>query len=360
MALDDYYIRDYRPEDLDEYLELYRSVFEAVRDDKWFRWKYEEPPSSENSEIIVAEHEGRIIGARSFFSVRMSCNNREYHALQPCDTMISPEHRRNGIFTRMNQKAIQKYENSDVRFFFNFPNKKALPGNLKMGWEFVQPLERHYRIQNPDRIAQLKFDSRFATLTGKVASAAFQGYCQIQNLRSSSISGLSIERYDHVPANEFSELHNQNRPIAIHAIRDETFYNWKFQNPKWDYRAYIARDNGESIAATIFASKSNGLNQTRIVESLPIQAENAPFTATECLYREAIVDHSQTDFFIAAGNAIPEKVLRRLGFLSDGSIPLSFKLTQKNMVARSLSGDLPIDLSNPDNWAVNFTELDTT
>lgn len=359
MTANRYDIRHFQPEDLDGYLDLYNRVFGFSVDIEWFQWKYEDPPTADTPNIIVAEYEGEIVGARSFLALRISSNFQEYRALQPCDTMVAPEHRKKGLFTRMNRKAIRDYESSDVRLFFNFPNENSLPGCLKTGWQVAQPLELQYRLQHPDTIAQSKYDNPLVRLFGKTASAAFQAYLRAQRFRTKPTT-IEINQYTEVPAGELAMLHNRNQPSEIHAVRDEAFYDWKFRNPTWDYQTYIARENDESVAATIFATKEGSLTQTRIVESLPLQPENTPLNVIETLYREAIADHPETDYFIAAGDSIPERVRRRLGFLSDGSMPLSWVLSQKTMAVRSLTEAEQVDPSDPDNWVVSYTELDTT
>lgn len=145
----DYTIREYRPEDRNELLSLHRETFgRPAFDEEWFAWKYENNPYTDSVPIVIAEHAGSIVGVRAFFAMAMCAGGDVRLALQPCDTMVQEDHRGRGLFTRMTEYAIKRYTDDEPAFFFNFPNEKSGPGNLKLGWRTVG-LPTHIRIQRP-------------------------------------------------------------------------------------------------------------------------------------------------------------------------------------------------------------------
>ena len=98
-ARSDYGIRRFRPDDVDAFLELHRDAFGADHGREWFAWKYEENPYVYHVPVFVAERAGDLVGARPFFALELSVNDGRHLALQPCDTMIHPDHRQRGLST---------------------------------------------------------------------------------------------------------------------------------------------------------------------------------------------------------------------------------------------------------------------
>lgn len=361
---DDYVIRPYEPGDVDDFLHLYETVFDE--DDpkpEWFAWKYEENPYVDHVPIIVAELGGTLVGARPFFALEMAVNGESVLALQPCDTMVHPDHRRNGLFTRMTDHAIERYASGEPGFFFNFPNEISLRGYLKLGWEQVGGLPRAYRIVNPRRVGKSGQERPIRRLGRMLAAPLSSGYLQFRDTWLSSSDAYRFRVEEPIPAGEFTSIYHRGVPHTIHVRRDERFYNWRFNNPDWAYRAYLTEEVQKPVGL-ITASPSDrdgaGASITRIVDVVPLRRQFDD-DQTPALIHRVIEDNPESDLFVAPRSVIDSSTLHRLGFLSDTTLPLSLVMRQRRRVAFSLGEDAVngLGLLDEETWTTTFADLDT-
>lgn len=357
----DYEIRAYEADDRDGFLELYADVLEGSPESDWFAWKYEDNPYVDHVPIVVATDGETILGARSFFALRLAVDGEAVVVLQPCDTMVHPDHRRRGLFRRMTERAIERYE-GDYPLFFNFPNSLTLQGNLEMGWRVVTERTSYYRIDDPAAYAREQTDRTALRVTGRVAAPVVAGHHRLLEARYSPPADVSVREASGIPAGELSALYRGSVPEAIHAVRDETFYEWRFENPDWKYATYVA-DGRSGPEAAVVAGTSTGPGpvMTRLTDVVPIRG--APEPAVGALLDRVIEDRPGTDLFVAPSGCVPPALLRGFGFLPDSSPLLSALASQTTHVVRSLSGDWEhgsVDLTDPDEWSLTFAEEDTS
>src|SRR6056297_2662577 len=130
---DAYVVRPHRPGDRARFLELYDDVFDASRSEEWFSWRYG-GPYADRPRMFVAERNGELVGAEPFISFSMRAGDEVELAIQPADAMVHPDHRRNGLLTRMTEQALDYFEDREPSFVFNFPNEEAKSAYLKLGW----------------------------------------------------------------------------------------------------------------------------------------------------------------------------------------------------------------------------------
>ncbi|OIB58368.1 GNAT family N-acetyltransferase [Natrialba sp. SSL1] len=149
-----YTVRPFRPSDRSAFLSLYEAVFDRKRGTDWFRWKFERNPFVDHVPIIVAERDGELVGARSFFAQPIRNGETVFRAFQPCDTMVRSDHRRQGLFGRMNELALERYtgQAQNPAFCFNFPNEHSKQGNINHGWRDVGTVPMYYRPQDPSTV----------------------------------------------------------------------------------------------------------------------------------------------------------------------------------------------------------------
>ena len=358
---DTYDVRPYEPGDRDEILSLYELVFGETKDPEWFAWKYEDNPYVDHVPILVATTEGTVVGARPFFALCMSCNHARDVVLQPCDAMVHPEHRRQGLFTRMTERAIERYQ-GDCRYFFNFPNHRSLPGNRKLGWRSVSELVFHYRIENPGRVAAARSDRASVQLASRLGTVLARGYYRLRDALSSPPPEISIRVEDGIPAEQLTALYRSSVPDGVHVARDERFYGWRFGNPEWRYTTYLAESEaGVEAALTAGTSTGSGLNATRIVDVVP--TENTPEDVHGALLDGVLTDQSDTDIFCTREQGLSGTALRDFGFHRNDTFPLSLVATRTTQVVRTLTEEWEhhdVDVTDPDNWCLTFAEFDTS
>lgn len=351
-----YTVRPFASGDREDFLSLFEAVLGGDVDDEWFEWKYVDNPFVDHVPIVVAAEDGRVVGARSLFALRMAAGDRRYDALEPCDTMVHPDHRRRGLFTRMNERAIERYaDRADL--FFNFPNDRALPGNRKLGWRVVERPATYYRIQRA---------SALAPRAGRVGDAAARGYLRLRERLADAGGDYGVEWVGGVPAETLASLADESVP-GLHAARGEPFYRWRFADPRRSYETVLATDGGEPVAALVVGeSRSDGgPTVVRVADVLPLGDVPGRTRALATLL-DAVVDASVHADLLVASDALPSSVLSSRGFHSDRRPPLSLVASPSVHVVRPLPGRLESwsldgqSLTDPETWRLTLAEVDGT
>lgn len=353
-----YKIRPYVRGDQEEFLSLYQAVFGSDRSEHWFRWKYEENPHVDHVPILVATDGEQIVGARSFFALEIACCGVPQVVLQPCDAMVHPDHRRQGLFTRMTEQAIDRYSD-DCSFFFNFPNEQSLPGNLKLGWQVVSHRASYLRIENPTQWLSSRMPIRPLQWASKPMTPLAKRYYRFKK-RKIPASDLTVKKEQSIPVDALATLYNKNVPDEIHAARTEQSYEWRLKNPDYEYTAYIATGADGPIAAAITGrSARSNATTLRLLDVVPLGA--APESAQIALLRRIITDCEEVDMFSAPAQGFNDKILRAFGFFRDDELPLSLLTTQTTHVVRTLTGEWTQagrDITDTENWLLTFFVYD--
>ncbi len=361
-STDEYVVREYAPGDRDGILALYEAVFEKRRTPEWFEWRYAGPYTDE-VRAFVAERDGEIVGAEPFISFRVRAGEATASAVQPADAMVHPDHRRNGLLTRMTKKALRRYTDGEPDFVFNFPNRQAKSAYLKLGWRDVGTVARAYRIEDPS--AFLGSDSK---VLGVGAKTAMRRYLAANARRSRRGSDVAVTRHDRIPVDRFASLYALSTPETLHAPREREFYRWRFANPDWETVSYTAERDGQTVAGLVACTQpSDRAAVTKIMDALPMAGADQQTAAFERLLAAVVDDHPETDVFEAAEGTLPARALSRLGFLRDDRRPLSVATEPTPVVARSLSADDDWEsaiaerfLADRSNWRLTFAEQDTS
>ncbi|WP_137291515.1 GNAT family N-acetyltransferase [Natronorubrum halophilum] len=363
-ADDPYVIRPYEPGDREDFLELYEQVL-GERDDEWFCWKYEANPYTDHVPMIVATHEGRVVGTKPCFALELRAGSRTFRGLQPSDVMVHPDHRRRGLYSRTTERLKERYQNREAGMFFNFPNPATLSGSLKHGWQVVENVPTYYRVQRPDGMLDVD-DERLKTLA-KGTRPVTSVYHRARARRRGNASSITVNRFENVPTEQFVDLYESAVPGAIHGHRDERFYDWRFENPHWAYDAYLATRHGEPVAGVITGTKTeDGSRTTCLTDVVPLGTTPHRRDGLSEILERIVADRRGADVLAASGRAIPPSLLAAFGFRSDQSLPLSRLAQQTTQVTYPLADDGGHEwtvagraVTDPSNWSITFAEQDT-
>jgi len=354
-------IRRYESRDLVPFLDLYETVFDDDRDEEWFDWKYRQNPYVDHVPMLVAtDDSGRIIGARPFLALPLAIEGRRELALQPCDTMVHPDHRRQGLFTRMTERAIERYADHEAALFFNFPNEHSRAGYEKVGWEPIGQVRTRYRLHQPSD--ELSGGSTTQNIAGSVANVVQRGYLGILDRLAQTPRAMTVSKHESSPLDELLTLYRSATPSGVHVLRDDPFFRWRFENPTWTYRYYLVHERGEPIAGAIVGQNVREAGHIRITDVIPLTPTN---DATAALLA-AIIDDNQDANAILAPSTLPWNVCTRFGFLSDTRLPLSVVSSPTTLVARPATRDGDVwppglqPARTRSNWSITFAERDTS
>ena len=360
---DQYAFRFYEPGDRSAFVSLYGETF-GDASERWFDWKYVENPATEHVPVVVATWENELVGARPCVPFRMRVGDRRATAIRFGDTMVAPDHRRQGLFTRMTRRMIEYYAALEPAFGFNHPNEFSLPGYRTLGGRVIGQLPVAYRIQNPAALLS-------GRLTGPVARGVSmatplaRAYLDGRERLVETDSGISVTRHTTAPAETLAALYDLDPPEGIHAERTPAFYEWRFGNPQWRYSTYVARREKPIAAIVTGTRKIDGATVTTLTEAVPMAGNSARNAAFSALVGRIIEDTVASDLLAYNGRAIPEGVLRSFGFHRDSQAPLSWLANETQLVAYELGGNVcpewrvnGTNLLDGSNWSLSFCEQD--
>lgn len=357
----EYEVRPYRPDDRGGFLSLFETVMREDKDEDWFDWKYERNPYVDHVPMVVALDERRVVGARPLFALPVVINGEQSVALQPGDAMVHPDHRRQGVFSHMMKRVIEKYSGSHP-LYFSFPNSLAGPAHIKHGSRTVSTRSSAYRIESPANVAAARTDRDTIRLVSRLGTPVARGYYRLRDLATGNKQRGAVRTESDPPTATLAALYRTSVPDKIHAFRDERFYQWRFNNPDWEYTTYLTGGETDPDAAIVTGTAAkSGSTVTKLTDVVPL--ETAPQSALVNVISQILADHTETDMFVAPPQGVPDAVLRRFGFHADTVPPLSFVATQRTHVVRSLTGSWTqngLRITDPNNWYMTFVEMNTS
>ena len=363
----DYSVRWFADSDRDAFVELYNETFGGGSDD-WFQWKYVDNPRVSHVPILVADEDGELAGARPQVPFRMRVGDDVVLACRFGDTMVHPDHRRRGVFTRLTEHALEHYTQMETRFCFNCPNDLSRPGFLKAGGEVVAHLPSYFRVQNPAALATAIADSSPVQLASRLATPAIGAYLDTLDRRLLDREDVAVTKHDDIPISALTRLADRGAPTGVHAVRDAAFLDWRYRNPRWNYTAYTATIDALDVAAVVVGTQtdSDGVTTTNVVDVLPAVSDQTRDDALRALLAAVVADHAESDLLAYNGHAIPRSLLRDAGFHFAGAPPLAQVTTPTKLVAYDLSRPHQSpwivggrDLRNAESWRLQYAELDT-
>lgn len=362
---DDYHIRPFRPGDREAYLALHRDTFHGESTLEWFAWKYERNPFVDEVPITVAETDDEFVGASSAFPLRMHTGSRVVRVYVSCEGFVHPDHRRQGVFTRMVSTAWERYADRMAFVTGLSANEKTLSAHVKYNdWRMVKTIPRYYRFQRPDVLLESETESRLLGVLGSVSAPAVRGYFGIRAGLGRTVD-RPVERFDETPVDVLTSLYRERVPRGIHAVRDETFYDWRFENPNWEYTTYVAGGDSPDAAVVVGSRRTDGYTELRVVDVQPM-VPTAVESALESLLAAVLDEHADAGLVSVLPGMLPTRGLARFGFVRQDRFPLSRMLDPIYHGVRILEGppdgpDLSVDrLTDPSNWRLTYVEHDAS
>lgn len=349
-------IRPFEPDDFEAFRALFGDVWGWDPCREWFEWRYGSP-YLDHVPMIVAERDGQLAGAIPSIAYRLRSNAGTQLALQPTDAMVHPDYRREGLFARMAEAAIERYRAGRPACFFNFPNDRILSAFLDLGWHEVGTVATYYRVQSP---SGLPGSAANGGVAGRVATALAGGYLRYRDGRATTDDRVPVERRATVPASLLAELYRRAVPNRLHVERDRAYYRWRFANPNWESRAYVA--GGEEPEAALVACRleRHGATYVRLMETAPLSSLTPDVGAA--LLDAVVSDHADADVLAVAGDTLQHDVLANRGFHRDDRLPLSLVTSGNRLVVRPLpDGAATTRASQPTDrsrWLATFGEQD--
>ncbi len=349
-------------EEKEQLLDLFRVSFGQNMSPELWDWKYlKNPLAPAAPEVIVALDNDKIVGARPFLLTEMWLDNEKVRTAQHGDTMVHPEHRNKGIFSRMGQFAIQYLKDNDYALSYGFPGPMSRPGFLKQGWQIVVPTEIMFRAVHPQNLIANKLRSKF------LGSGLGFFYDRLLNKTTETFqpsSSFQVEVFDQY-TDELKEVDALRDESVIDLVRSESYLRWRFDwHPDHNYKYIVAKRDGKlwGYAVINIQEKANGLIYGMITDYLVKNRDIACFgiLINRCLDE---LEKSECDIALIWAFSEPElreQLLKHFDFKSSLKFPykkfigygyLDAILTNEQVAKR-------INIYDKDNWRVTYAYKD--
>ncbi|WP_458206420.1 GNAT family N-acetyltransferase [Haladaptatus sp. NG-SE-30] len=362
---DSYTIRQYEPGDRGGVLALYEMVFGDRRGrGNWFDWKFVENPYRSQVPICVAERDGQVVGARPSLPLPLSVGGSRELALVQVDPMVHPDHRRQGLFTRMAAHVYDYYGSREPSIVVGFPNEAVKAGLEKMAETLsleegiMTEFTEFYRVQNPRALS--------ASPLARTATPGLLSYLAVRDRVTPTAPADRVDRYAGVAPTLLAEIATRRNTLRAHAVRDEQFFQWRFANPRYDYTTYVRQGDGDEPSVAIVVGEQGNTDETivHLSDVLPVTGGESRTRALSALLGRIIEEYRDADVIAAAGTTIPRSVLAQHGFFGTDRIPLSRFTSAYWFSARPLNGSdgewvqNGQRLADEESWNLSFCELE--
>ena len=157
---DRYEIVGYDPALKPQLLELQQHLWGTndTLNTKYFAWKYEGNPYVREPHLYIALLDGRPVAMRGMYGSRWEGGTPAASQTILCagDTVVGPDHRGRGLFTRIMDFALSDLAHKDIPYLFSLSTSPATRlGSLATGWRGPGPLPRMAREYQPTRWSRL-------------------------------------------------------------------------------------------------------------------------------------------------------------------------------------------------------------
>jgi len=324
-----------------------------------FEWKYEKNPYFSGSLNYLALDEGEIVGHRSFVPHKFRVKHKTYLFGTPADTVVHPDYRRKGIFSKLNDFGMRDIiENEYLSLLVSLSSSKASSaGNIKAG--FVPVGTRRW----------LYYFSKKSILKDIVTTKL--GGMDINNSNDEN-----MEISNKIYPKQISQLMEENNDKEkISSVRDEEFYRWRFIESPFNYLCCYLWQNDKLIGYISFKRKTITLGIKKINCLEMMEFAYADIRMLDRLIKNTKNRLSPASIiayvFTRKNNEI--SILNRNRFKSSESIVINYLQKQGTLRPNNLPGLLvkpvspqlkessyvfeKMDVRNPKNWSLFWSSV---
>jgi len=254
MTADSYDIVHFRPEHLNDVLAVLAGLWPYGPDlcAHYFKWRHVENPYAKAVRGVVALHRGKPVGFRGYMAGGFRGDDgSDVDVLYPCDTVVAPEHRNQGLSVRMG-KLASEFRQSGFRYFINLTSgNSSRPGYVSLGFE---PLGKRVLWQRHGRNPFLWALQVWSKRRDRAASPDAR-----HRIRFGRFSDIYVA--EDPRAGEMAAIIAADRPDgpALRIRQDEAFYAWRYRNPVRQYAFYYWMDGDVARAFAVLDVSSDGL-----------------------------------------------------------------------------------------------------
>jgi GNAT superfamily N-acetyltransferase len=245
-----------------------------------FAWKHDHNVFGPSPGWVATDRKGQLLGFRTFLRWEFVRGSVVVRAARAVDTVTRPDAQRRGIFSLLTRAAIEALRKDGVALVFNTPNRRSLPGYLKMGWHEVGRLPVSVRAAWAGRWVQMVGSRRPAekwsldTASGVPASDALAARAAVEGL----LTGLE-------------DAPGLRTRFSVEYLR------WRYGLPMLRYRILTAGPTVED-GAVVFRMRRRGHAVEAVICNLLVPGGQAKLRAELC---RRVLAVSGADYAIRIG-----------------------------------------------------------
>jgi hypothetical protein len=155
------------------------------------------------------------------------------------DSVIAPEHRRSGLFTRITRIALNDLDKMGYTYVFNLSaSPVTLHASLAMGWRSVGDLQTmHWKAgQGANSSRMLSYAAKFSMLFSAKKSNPFHLMDKNSMKRQGKVSPYVFVEQTPQPEAMAELVKRTVSDERIRHVRDKEYFSWRFNNPLSRYR----------------------------------------------------------------------------------------------------------------------------
>ena len=334
-------IRAARADDLPSILALMRASLgegKVPRHEAFWRWKHEQNPFG-RSPVLLAFHEGLLVGLRTFLRWTWMRGSVPVQAVRAVDTATHPAWQGRGIFRTLTLGLVEQMRDEGVSFIYNTPNEKSRPGYLKMGWRDVGNIALWARPTHPGRTA-------LRLALGRSRRHAPAGDAPPETAPPTSLATLLGD-------GRLSPLLAAPTPADRYATCKTTaFLRWRyFDIPGFTYEARWSWSRDGQGAAVIYRLRDRrGLRECTIADVLSSPGVQG---ATHLMGLIRHLGQLPVDYLVVAA---PTGARTAAAFLGAGLLPVGAR--GPTLTVRRLDTALRPDPSVPSHWQASVGDFE--
>lgn len=328
----EYTIRPFETGDEQDFIDIFNETWSAEKTTDWVDWRYHDNPYVDYVPMYVAEYEGSVVATRPYKAFSVRSGSAERLAFLGTDTMTLPDHRRQGLFRRMTEAAMDDFstrpDGERPAFFFSHSNQYSRPGYEQMGMCYVSEQVRYNRIQRVGSYVADAVDGVPGRVAGAVANLVNSGYLRWRDARADfDTDRFTVERHGTVPADTLTQCYEACRPAGVHVAFDRPFHEWHFAEPgNRPDATYVVHWDGHPFAGVVVGRTDDDRNDTSLVTIRHVvPAAGGPETtdAIAAAVEAILDDYADVEQLRTWNPLLPQSVRRAYGFLPDDRLPMS-------------------------------------
>lgn len=278
MAKKAWSMRPYRVGDEEQIRPLFKLVFgQPLAADRW-RWQYGDNPTGRVTITIAEGEDGTLAGQYALMPVAMKVGSVDTVGTLSLDTMVHPDYRRQGMFTKLARQAYEDLAQHGVALTYGFPNHNSYHGFVtKLGWSDLHP-----RIPLFAKVLRYRSTLRKKLDSAPVAYALAAAARMVSSLElliphRGLPSGCAVHDVSRFGP-EFDDLWDRARGrYRVWVVRDARYLNWRYvDNPSATYERIAVYRGAEVLAYAILKSEERfGLKMGSVVDLVATEGDRA-------------------------------------------------------------------------------------